>query len=93
MNMKKFKKTFEKLKDNPMFQSYCSVLEEKDKVIKRLVKENQKLETNWNELRKWLEDEEKEYRKTYYPSEYGWMIGTISRTLTKMEEIEGDKNE
>lgn len=48
---------------------------------------------NWNELKKWLKEEMKEYKKDIYPSQYGWMIGTMKRTLNKMQEIESGSNE
>ena len=52
------------------------------------------LEHNWNELKKWLEEEKQEYRKDSYSGEYGWIIGTMVRVLFKMQELEeGGNNE
>jgi len=51
------------------------------------------LEHNWNELKKWLKEEEKEYRKDVYPGEYGLIIGTMLRVLNKMQELEEASNE
>lgn len=50
MNMEKFKEIYEELKNNPMYQKYCSVLETKDKVIKKLVNQLEKLTQENNDL-------------------------------------------
>lgn len=48
---------------------------------------------NWNKLKEWLEEESTEYKKDSYSSEYGLVIGTMLRTLDKLQEIEGGMNE
>lgn len=48
----------------------------------RLEKENKKLKDNWNELKKWLEDEiKKQHHTTHWDME------------SKMQELEKGKNE
>lgn len=49
--------------------------------------EGVQLQRNWNELKKWLEEEMLEYKKVKYSSEYGYAIGTMSKTLKKMQEL------
>lgn len=64
-------------------------VEDWEKVTKSLIK----LQHNWNELKKWIKEEEQEYRKDSYSGEYGWIIGTMVRVLNKMQELEGVSNE
>lgn len=101
MNMEEFKKTFEKLKDNPMYQSYCSMLETKDKVIKRLVKENnqlkEQLKTKHDGVMASIE-QNCEYA-TILIKLRSWLekLGNCdiytSEILSKLNELEGGKNE
>lgn len=43
MDVEEFKKKYEELKDNPMYQNFCSILDTKNKVLEKLARENQKL--------------------------------------------------
>lgn len=62
----------------------------KEKTPLELEKENRILQSNWNSLREWLEEEYKKYdigTKTYGQAQ-------VKETLNKMNELEGrDKNE
>ena len=58
-----------------------------------ILDEVENLQNNWNELKKWLEEEMLEYKKVRYSSEYGYAIGTMSKTLKKMQELEQGKDE
>ena len=58
------------------------------KDLKRLERKNKNLQTNWNELKKWLEEKEQEYKKDCYAAEYGFVIGFIMGILNKMSELE-----
>lgn len=59
MDMEEFKEKYEELKNNPMYQKYCSVLEIKDKVIKKLQQENEELKIQL--LEKKCSDKDIEY--------------------------------
>lgn len=61
--------------------------------IEELQSQLEQKEDNWNKLKKWLEGESTEYKKDSYSSEYGLVIGTMLRTLDKMQEIEGGMND
>ena len=43
MDVEEFKQKYEKLKDNPMYKNFCSILDTKNQVLERIVKENQEL--------------------------------------------------
>ena len=58
MNIEEFKERYEELKNNPMYQKYCSVLETKDKIIKKLQQENQQLKKDYNKLATHLYNEQ-----------------------------------
>ena len=89
MNMDEFKERYEELKNNPMYQKYCSVLETKDKIIKKLSSQLEQKEDNWNELKEWLEDENNQKYSQYI---YNYSINNW--VLNKMQEIEkGEMNE
>ena len=47
-----------------------------------------KLQNNWNELKKWLEEQMKDYRKR------GWfsIAGNFNEMLDKMQELEGNND-
>jgi hypothetical protein len=54
----------------------------------------EQLQHNWNELKKWLKEEEQEYRKDSYSGEYAWIIGTTVRVLNKIQSLDdGGHNE
>lgn len=59
--MEEFKEKYEELKNNPMYQKYCSVLEIKDKVIKKLQQENEELKIQL--LEKKCSDKDIEYKE------------------------------
>lgn len=50
----------------------------------------EELQNNWNELKKWLEEEIEEYQKSKYSGEYGLVLGFIWKTQRKMQELEGN---
>ena len=50
------------------------------------------LQNNWNELKKWLEEEYKYYQKCNNPN-IGHAMGQIRRTENKMQELEQGKDE
>ena len=50
------------------------------------------LETNWKELKKWLEEERTKFSQSKYSAEYGLIIGFIMCALEKMQEIESGNN-
>ena len=78
----------EELKDMALkFQS--ALLESSYRLNQKLEKQDTQLKDNWNKLKEWLEKESTEYKKDSYSSEYGLIIGTMLRTLDKMQEIEG----
>ena len=52
-----------------------------------------KLQNNWNELKKWLEKQAKEYQKSRYSSDYGYALGFIFITQKVMQELEQGKDE
>lgn len=43
MNVEEFKKKYEELKDNPMYQNFCSILDTKNEILERIAKENEEL--------------------------------------------------
>ena len=51
--------------------------------------ERNKLQNNWNELKKWLEEEIKDYRK----KEWFPVAGHLKEVLDKMQELEQGKDE
>lgn len=52
----------------------------------------EQLQNNWNELKKWLE-EEYEYYDKHGSSVHGYAMGQIRRTENKMQELEQGKDE
>ena len=75
-------------------EHYGFTVEEIDNMVGNLSLKINQLQHNWNELKKWLEEEEQEYRKDSYSGEYGWIIGTMVRVLNKIKELEeGGNNE
>ena len=65
-------------------EHYGFTVEEIDNMVGNLSLKINQLQHNWNELKKWLEEEEQEYRKDSYSGEYGWIIGTMVRVLNKI---------
>lgn len=53
----------------------------------------QKVQNNWNELKKWLEEEIKEYQKDKYSGDYGLVLGFIRVVQQKVQELEQGKDE
>ena len=51
MNTDEFKEKYEELKNNPMYQKYCSVLETKDKIIKKIKSQLEQLEQENEKLK------------------------------------------
>ena len=43
MDVEEFKQKYEKLKDNPMYKNFCSILDTKNQVLERIAEENQEL--------------------------------------------------
>lgn len=43
MDVEEFKKKYEELKDNSMYQNFCSILDTKNQVLERVAKENLEL--------------------------------------------------
>ena len=43
MDVEEFKQKYEKLKDNPMYKNFCSILDTKNQVLERTAKKNQEL--------------------------------------------------
>ena len=48
------------------------------------------LQNNWNELKKWLEEEIKKYQNSKYSGEYGLVLGFIWKIQRKIQELEGN---
>ena len=64
--------------------------------IRKIEKENKQLQNNWNELKKWLEEEIKHLEKSRYVSfnEYGENKLRIFKDFQfKMQELEQGKDE
>lgn len=57
-----------------------------------LARENKQLQNNWNELKKWLEEEYKYCDKIGNPA-IGCAMGQIKRIKSKMQELEQGKDE
>lgn len=55
-------------------------------LVKQLEQENKQLETNWNELKKLLEERIKYYKEIGYDNTYL----TLQIVLNKMQELEGN---
>ena len=56
------------------------------------IKELEQLQNNWNELKKWLE-EEYEYYDKHGSSVHGYAMGQINRIKSKIQELEQGKDE
>ncbi len=74
---------------NDIVDEYIKMfVKEKDQVItqylmKKLREENKQLETNWKELKKWLEEKDNNGYENLY----------LDDILNKMQELESDNNE
>lgn len=65
-----------------------SILEDR----KELLKENQQLQNNWNELKKHLEEVIKDIEKLEYADEFDrYERQTLKNILSKMQELESRK--
>ena len=96
----------EALKDIPTIKSdlpisaYGSIdLDELNKTVERLnkipnyddlMKENNKLQSNWNSLRDWLKTERDYYFENYYYSDFNAYGSKLNDVLNKMNELEGN---
>lgn len=70
-------------KDNISYEEYEKILKERYFVLSNI-----QLQSNWNSLREWLEEEYKKYdigTKTYGQAQ-------VEETLNKMNELEGADN-
>ena len=65
-------------------------LEETYKCLKETQQELDQYKNNWEELKKWLNEEYDHYDK-YGSAPTGCAMGEIKRTLNKMKELEEDK--
>lgn len=82
----------DKIEVNMNIHDMPIVIEELEKAqdtIKKLQQENQQLQSNWNSLREWLEEQ----NKFYEVSTMGYSYGVICNVLDKMNELEGVDNE
>lgn len=61
-------------------------------VIEDFIVNYQHLETNWKELKKWLEKEIKSYEHIISPN-IGYSLGQTKKVLNKMQEIESKNND
>lgn len=97
MNMEEFKQKYEELKDNPMYQKYCSVLETKDKIIKKVKQENEHLKEQVAYLRRSVERKENriielEDERIPYTNEYVKKLEKQNQELKKqLEYLHGEE--
>ena len=66
--------------------------ETKRNKIEQLEQKNKQLQNNWNELKKWLEEEYEHCDKIGNPA-IGCAMGQIKRIKSKMQELEQGKDE
>lgn len=83
-----FKQKYEELKDNPMYQNFCSILDTKSQMLERMSKENQELKQQQKEFIEWLRNESKELIR-----DAGYHQRICLEILSKYKEIIGIKNE
>lgn len=67
---------------------YYEKLEDYEMKVEK-AKKYDKLQNNWNKLKKWLE-EEYEYYDKHGSSVHGYAMGQINRIKSKMQELEGN---
>ena len=88
MDVEEFKQKYEELKNNPMYQKYCSVLETKDKIIKKVKQENEHLKEQVAYLRRSVERKENriielEDERIPYTNEYVKKLEKQNQELKK----------
>lgn len=72
-------------KTGKIYYSEFQIIEEKNKELDQY-------KNNWEELKKWL-NEEYDYYDKYGNAPTGCAMGEIKRTLNKMKELEGKNND
>lgn len=83
-----FKQKYEELKDNPMYQNFCSILDTKSQMLERMSKENQELKQQQKEFIEWLRNESKELIR-----DAGYHQRICLEILSKYKEIIGGKDD
>ena len=93
MNMEEFKERYEELKNNPMYQKYCSVLETKDKVINKLQNQVEKLTQENNDLKELVNGirEERDYLFNKLTFEKEQLQSVIDKAIKFIEENKREK--
>ena len=94
-NLKEIEKEHQKI-NGELREEIKGIREERDYLFnklsienKYLSQENQQLQNNWKELKKWLEEEIKDYRKReWFP-----VANDLKEVLDKMQELEQGKDE
>lgn len=72
---------------------YCCDLDELKNIANKMIKENNKLQSNWNSLRDWLKTERDYYFENYYYSDFNAYGSKLNDVLDKMNELEGGEDE
>lgn len=98
MDVEEFKQKYEKLKDNPMYKNFCSILDTKNQVLERTAKKNQELKEQLSnshqinaqqkEFIEWLEKCIETYERTS-----GCEFELPRLILSKYKEIVGGNND
>ena len=85
MDVEEFKQKYEKLKDNPMYKNFCSILDTKNQVLERTAKKNQELKEQLSNSHQ-INAQQKEFIE-YLEDKLNMCDGFLDTIKSDLEEI------